>query len=77
MRVEARTLILVISLAAAVACKKPATENNVAIDINNAAPSDIEALPPDESSATPSDQLANGADNADVNVTDNSAKNSD
>jgi len=77
MRVEARTLILVISLAAAAACKKPATENNVAIDINNAAPSDIEALPPDESSATPSDQLANGADNADVNVTGNSTNNSD
>jgi len=75
---DASRLILVFAAAAALgACKKPATENNVAIDINNAAPSDIEALPPDESSATPSDQLANGADNADVNVTDNNANNGD
>ena len=75
MRVEARTLFLVISLAAAAACKKPATENNVAIDINNASPNDIEALPPDESSDTPSDQLANGADNVDVNTDTNSTGN--
>jgi len=75
---DASKLILVFAAAASLAaCKKPATENNVAIDINNAAPSDIEALPPDESSATPSDQLANGADNADVNVTDNNANNGD
>ena len=76
MRVKARTLFLVISLVVA-GCKKPATENNVAIDINNVAPSDIEALPPDESSATPSNELINGADNPDVNVTDDSANNSD
>jgi hypothetical protein len=75
---DANKLILVFAAAAAIAaCNKPAAENNVAIDINNADPNDIEALPPDESSATPSDQLANGADNADVNVTDNSANNSD
>jgi hypothetical protein len=77
MRVEARTLFLVISLAAAAACNKPATENNVAIDINNADPNDIEALPPDESSATPSDQLANGADNADVNEANSIDNNGD
>lgn len=65
---DASKLILVFAAAASlVACNKPATENNVAIDINNADPNDIEALPPDESSATPSDQLANGADNVDVN----------
>ena len=75
---DASKLVLLFAAAVSIAaCKKPATENNVAIDINNAAPSDIEALPPDESSATPSDQLANGADNADVNVTDNSTKNGD
>ena len=66
MRVRARTLFLVISLAAAAACKKPANENNVAIDINNAAPGDIEQLPPDESVDTSSNELINGADNADV-----------
>ena len=64
---DASKLILVFAAAALAACNKPATENNVAIDINNADPNDIEALPPDESSATPSDQLANGADNVDVN----------
>ena len=30
-------------------------------ETNNAAATDIEALPPDESVATPSDELANGA----------------
>jgi hypothetical protein len=74
---DANKLILVFAAAALAGCNKPATENNVAIDINNADPNDIEALPPDESSATPSDQLANGADNADVNDADNSANNSD
>ncbi|HEX6661294.1 MAG TPA: hypothetical protein VF067_05450 [Sphingomicrobium sp.] len=65
---DASKLILVFAAAASLAaCSKPAAENNVAIDINNADPNDIEALPPDESSATPSDQLVNGADNADVN----------
>jgi hypothetical protein len=75
---DASKLILLFAAAASIAaCNKPATENNVAIDINNADPNDIEALPPDESSATPSDQLANGADNADVNDTDNSTNNGD
>jgi hypothetical protein len=77
MRVEARILFLVISVTAAAACNKPATENNVAIDINNADPNDIEALPPDESSATPSDQLANGADNVDVNEANSIDNNGD
>jgi len=75
---DANRLILLFAAAASIAaCSKPASENNVAIDINNADPNDIEALPPDESSATPSDQLANGADNADVNDTGNSSNNSD
>ena len=73
MRVTARTLVLVVTLAAAVACTKPAAENNVAIDINNAAPGDIEQLPPDESVDTSSNELINGADNADVNELNNSA----
>ena len=46
-------LALLIGLAA-IGCNKPAQDQNVAIDIDSADPSDIEALPPDESSATPS-----------------------
>ena len=72
MRVAARTLLLVMSLVTAAACTKPAAENNVAIDINNAAPGDIEQLPPDESVDTSSNELINGADNADVNELNNS-----
>ena len=34
---------------------------------NNAAVTEIEALPPDESVATPSDELANGSAETDVN----------
>ena len=77
MRDASRVLIAVITAAALGACKPSAPENNVAIDINNAAPGDIEQLPPDESSATPSDQLVNGADNADVNAAGNAANNKD
>ncbi len=75
---DANRLMLVFAAAASLAaCNKPATENNVAIDINNADPNDIEALPPDESSATPSDELANGADNADVNEANTVSNNGD
>jgi len=77
MRVTAQILVLVVALAATAACNKPATENNAAIDINNAAPADIEALPPDESVDTSSNELINGDDNADVNDTSNIANNSD
>ena len=73
---DASKLFLFLTATALAACNKPAAENNVAIDINNAAPGDIEALPPDESSATPSDQLVNGDDNADVNDL-NATNNSD
>ena len=70
---DANRLILVLAAAAALAaCTKPAAENNVAIDINNAAPGDIEQLPPDESVDTSSNELINGADNADVNELNNS-----
>ena len=67
--------VLLVAILALAACSDRSAEN-VAIDINNAAPGDIEALPPDESSATPSDQLVNGDDNADVNDL-NAASNSD
>ena len=71
---DALKLILVLTAAAAIAaCTKPASENNVAIDINNAAPGDIEQLPPDESVDTSSNELINGADNADVSELNNSA----
>ena len=71
---DAHKLTLVLAAAAALAaCTKPAAENNVAIDINNAAPGDIEQLPPDESADTSSNELINGADNADVNELNNSA----
>jgi hypothetical protein len=65
--------IVLVAILALAACSDRSSEN-VAIDINNASPSEIEALPPDESSATPSSELANGADNADVsdlNASDN------
>ena len=71
---NAHKLTLILTAAAALAaCNKPASDNNVAIDINNAAPGDIEQLPPDESVDTSSNELINGADNADVNELNNSA----
>jgi len=70
---DAHKLTLVLTAAALAACTKPAGENNVAIDINNAAPGDIEQLPPDESVDTSSNELINGADNADVNELNASA----
>ena len=76
MRDAIKLLITLIAATALAACNKPAGENNVAIDINNAAPSDIEALPPDESSETSSNELINGDDNSDVADTSNVANNS-
>ena len=66
MRAAIRTLktVLVVSLAAAGGCQKNDANQNITID--NAAPADIEALPPDESSATPTNELESGADNAGV-----------
>jgi hypothetical protein len=69
MRDASKSLLVILAAAAALgACKNSASENNVAIDINNAAPGDIEQLPPDESVDTTSNELINGADNADVNA---------
>ena len=70
---DAHKLTLILTAAALAACTKPASENNVAIDINNAAPADIEQLPPDESVDTSSNELIYGADNADVGELNNSA----
>ena len=67
MRDANELIVIFAAVAALAACTKPAGENNVAIDINDAAPADIEQLPPDESSDTSSNELINGADNADVN----------
>lgn len=77
MRNASNRLALLIAAAALAACNKPANENNVAIDINNVAPGDIEQLPPDESSETSSNELINGADNPDVNDAGNVSNNSD
>lgn len=65
MRNVTKAPMLLVALLALAACSDRTTEN-VAIDINNASPSEIEALPPDESSATPTNELASGSDNADV-----------
>ncbi|HKC02556.1 MAG TPA: hypothetical protein VKC17_04555 [Sphingomicrobium sp.] len=70
---DAHKLTLILTAAALAACTKPASDNNVAIDINNAAAADIEQLPPDESVDTSSNELINGADNADVGELNNSA----
>ena len=43
-------------------------DQNVAIDINDADPSDIEAVPADETSVAPDADLANVDDNAIVNA---------
>ena len=70
MRDASRVLIAAIAAAALAACNPSASENNVAIDINDAAPGDIEQLPPDESVDT-------GTENADANVDANAPSNSD
>ena len=59
---DANKVVMAVTAAAALgACNPSASETNVAIDINNAAPGDIEQLPPDESVDTSADELANGA----------------
>lgn len=73
MRDANRLILLLAATVALGACKPQANENNVAIDINNAAPGDIEQLPPDESVDTTSNELIDGADNADVNELNNAA----
>jgi hypothetical protein len=72
----AKGFAVLIGLAALAGCNKPAQDQNVAMDINSASPSDIETLPSDESSETPSNELVNGADNPDVNDL-NASANSD
>lgn len=54
MRAAANFLILLIALTG---CNAESREAQA----NNAAATDIEALPPDESVATPTEELANGA----------------
>jgi hypothetical protein len=54
MRAAVSTLALVLALAA---CDEPPRQDQA----DNAAATDVEALPPDESVDTPSDELANGA----------------
>jgi len=69
------TLMLGLVAVALAGCTSQAEENNVAIDINNAAPGDIEQLPPDESVDTTSNELANGADDPEANAATNAPAN--
>jgi phosphopantetheinyl transferase len=74
MRNALRALPAFFALAALGGCHEqtPQSDQNVAIDINNVSPNDIETLPADESSETPSNELANGFDtDNDVNATGN------
>lgn len=64
MRAARRTLLTLIGLAAASACRQSPPEQNIAIENSAAATTDIEALPPDESVATPPNDLVNGGDEA-------------
>ena len=64
MRAASKTQLALIGVTAAItACRQAPADHNVAAENQAAAPTEIEALPPDESSATPSD-LANGDDEA-------------
>ena len=64
MRVASNTLLVLIGLAAAAACRPSPQEQNISVQNDAATTTDIEALPPDESVATPTDQLVNGDDEA-------------
>jgi hypothetical protein len=66
MRNANKIVALALSLAAVAACQKNGADQNLAMANNAAAPTDIEALPPDESSETSSNELVDGQDNADV-----------
>ena len=64
MRAALRTPLILIGLAAASACRQSPPEENMAVENSAAAPTDIEALPPDESVATPTNELDSGDDEA-------------
>ena len=70
MRVATFTFALV-ALATAACRQQDQSGQNIAVDNNNMANADIEALPPDESSATPTNELENGAANTDAGELDN------
>ena len=77
MRDAGKSLVVAAAAAALAACNNTAAGgNNVAMDINDAAPEDIEQLPPDESVDPTSNELANGvadpADNAGTDAPGNS-----
>ena len=65
MRVANNAQLALFALAAALtACRQAPPNQNIAVDNQAAAPTEIEALPPDESAATPTAELANGDDEA-------------
>jgi starvation-inducible outer membrane lipoprotein len=61
-----KAVILLLALALSACSDAPKDAEN-----NNAALTEVEALPPDESAATPSDELANGAAEPNVNEAGN------
>jgi len=71
MRNVTSLLLVTLAAAAASACQKDNSDQNIIVDNNVAANADIDVVPPDESSVTPSEELANGADNPDVNSAGN------
>lgn len=65
MRAANKAQLALIGIAAALtACRQAPADQNIAVENQAAAPTEIEALPPDESAATPAGELANGDDEA-------------
>ena len=57
-------LALVGFAAAITGCRQAPSDHNVAVENQAAAPTEIEALPPDDSAAGPTNELANGDEQA-------------
>ena len=63
MRAASKAQLAIVGIAAALtACRQAPADHNAAVENQAAAPTEIEALPPDESAAT--GELANGDDEA-------------
>jgi len=60
MRAASKAVLIGLAAASA-ACRASPSDENMRIENQEAATTDIEALPPDESVATPTEELANGA----------------
>ena len=65
MRAANKAQLALIGLAAAIpACRQAPADQNIAVENQAAAPTEIEALPPDDSAAGPTNELANGDEQA-------------